>query len=245
MKLSFVIPAYIEEKYIGDCLEAIINQKDVAGCEIEIIAVNNASNDGTADVVARYPDVKLVNEPKKGIVHARKAGYLAATGDLIANVDSDSRLTPNWINKVVDAFSEDEGLVAFSGPFIYYDLSYGMNAFVRAFYYVGYVSYLINRFVLRIGSMLQGGNFVVRRSGLDAIGGYDTAIEFYGEDTDLARRLNKVGKVRFTFKLPMYSSGRRLQKEGMFRIGTRYAFNYFYTLFYGKPYTKTHIDIRP
>jgi glycosyltransferase involved in cell wall biosynthesis len=245
MKLSFVIPAYNEESYIADCLKAIIDQKDGANCEVEVIVVNNASTDGTASVVAKYPGVKLVDEPQKGIVHARRAGYLAATGDLIANVDSDSRLTPNWINKIVDAFSKDEKLVAFSGPFIYYDLSPGMNVFVRIFYYIGFISYIMNRFVLNIGSMLQGGNFVVRRSALDAIGGYDTAIEFYGEDTDLARRLHKVGKVRFTFQLPMYSSGRRIQEEGALKTAGRYAFNYFHTLFSGKPYTKTHIDIRP
>jgi len=244
MRLSFVIPAYNEEKYIGDCLKTIIDQKNNATCEVEIIVVNNASSDRTADIVSKYPDVKLVNEPRKGIVHARRAGYLASTGDLIAHVDSDSRLTPNWINQVVDAFSKDEKLIAFSGPVIYYDLSSYMNALVRIFYCIGFVSYVVNRFVFRIGSLLQGGNFVVRRSALDKIGGYDTTIEFYGEDADLARRLNKVGRVEFTFKLPMYSSGRRIQKEGAIKSAGLYGLNYFHTLFSGKPYTKTHKDIR-
>jgi glycosyltransferase involved in cell wall biosynthesis len=244
MKLSFVIPAYNEEHYIGDCLDSILKQVPGAPCEVEIVVVNNASTDGTAAVVGKYLDVKLVNEPHKGIVWARRTGFAAATGDLIANVDSDSRLTPDWIKKVAAAFAQDEKLVAFSGPFIYYDFTPWENFWVRIFYYLGFISYLTNRFILRKGSMLQGGNFVVRRDALLKIGGYDTSIDFYGEDTDIARRISKVGKAVFTFKLPMYSSGRRLAKTGIVTMGARYASNYFSTLFFKKPVTSTYEDIR-
>ncbi|HVO28389.1 MAG TPA: glycosyltransferase family 2 protein [Candidatus Paceibacterota bacterium] len=245
MKLSFVIPAYNEENYIGDCLAAIIAQKRaLPEYDIEIVVVNNASTDGTAAAVEKYPDVKLVNEPRKGIVFARRAGYLASTGDLIANVDADTRITPGWIGKVMTEFARDPRLVALSGPFIYYDAPRKIRISTRFFYYIGFGFYLINRFVFRIGSMLQGGNFVVRRHALEKIGGYDTTLSFYGEDTDIARRLNKVGHVKFTFKLPALSSGRRLAKEGGLTTGLRYAINYFWITFFKKPFTRDYIDIR-
>ena len=239
--LSFVIPAYNEEGYIGDCLDSILKQKGDAPCEIEVIVVNNASTDGTATVVGRYPGVKLVNEPHKGIVWARRAGFNAATGDLIANVDSDSRLTPDWIKKVATAFINDDKLVAFSGPFIYYDLSWWDNFTTRLFYR----AYAVSRFFLRTGSMLQGGNFVVTRQALEKIGGYDTSIEFYGEDTDVARRMNQIGKVIFTFDLPIYTSGRRLAKQGRLSTGFTYAINYLWILIFKKPFTKEYKDFRP
>jgi cellulose synthase/poly-beta-1,6-N-acetylglucosamine synthase-like glycosyltransferase len=44
-------------------------------------------------------------------------------------------------------------------------------------------------------TIFYGGNFAVRREALDAIGGFDTRIEFHGEDTDLGRRLFAIGKV--------------------------------------------------
>ncbi|HEX4104097.1 MAG TPA: glycosyltransferase family 2 protein [Candidatus Paceibacterota bacterium] len=245
MKLSFVIPAYNEENYIGDCLDAILRETRGAPYDTEIIVVDNASTDGTAAAVAKYPEAKLVREPQKGIVKARRAGYLAATGDLIANVDADTRITPGWVKKVMDAFAKDPKLVALSGPFIYYDVSWKVRAVTRFFYYFGFSFYLMNRFVFRVGSMLQGGNFVVRRSGLEAIGGYNAALDFYGEDADIARRMNKVGKVRFTFKLPAYSSGRRLSKDGSITMGIRYALNYFWMIFFKKPFTMTSTDIRP
>ncbi len=256
MKLSFVIPAHNEENYIGDCLDSILKQKieltstpGGAPCEIEIIVVDNASSDGTAAVVQKYANkgVQLVHEPTKGIVHARRAGFLVSTAgpsDLIANVDSDSRLTPGWIARVCDEFARDSKLVALSGPFIYYDLPPKMAKAIRTFYYLTYASYIMNRFILHIGSFLQGGNFIVRRNALEKIGGYDTSIEFYGEDADMSRRLYHVGRVKFTFKLPMYSSGRRLAKEGAWTMAGRYAINYFWTLLFKRPYTKTSIDIR-
>jgi glycosyltransferase involved in cell wall biosynthesis len=250
MKLSFVIPAYNEEHYVGECLDSIIAQKKaLPQYDIEIIVVNNASTDGTADVVKKYASaaaggVRLVDERAKGLVRARRAGFLASSGNLIANVDSDSRLTPGWIEKVMTAFANDSKLVAFSGPFIYYDAPRSVRISTRIFYYLGYISYLFNRFILRSGSMLQGGNFVVRRDALQKIGGYDTNISFYGEDTDIARRMTAVGHVTFTFDLPMYSSGRRLAKEGGLTIGLRYALNYFWELIFKKPFSADYTDVR-
>jgi glycosyltransferase involved in cell wall biosynthesis len=246
MKLSFVIPAYNEENGIGACLDAIIAQK--SGHDIEIIVVNNASTDGTATIVEqyvkKYPDVKLVTEPEKGIVHARRAGLLASKGELIANVDADTRITPGWINRVLAEFARDPELVGISGPFIYYDVSSSVRFWARFFYYLGFIFYLLIRFVLHVGSILQGGNFVVRRDALEHIGGYDTNISFYGEDTDVARRLSKVGHVKFTFDLPALSSGRRLAKEGSISAGFRYATNILWITFFKKPKTKTYQDIR-
>jgi cellulose synthase/poly-beta-1,6-N-acetylglucosamine synthase-like glycosyltransferase len=241
MKLSFVIPAYNEEEYIGECLEAIVAQKQGLPYDIEVIVVNNNSTDHTEEVARRYPGVKIVEERRKGIVAARQAGFLAATGDLIANVDADTRLTRGWIRKVMEEFSEDKGLVTLSGPFLYYDAPFRIRFFTRFFYYI---SFALNRTAPFLFPVVQGGNFVVRRSALEKIGGYRRDIEFYGEDTDVARRMNKVGKVKFTFRLPIKTSGRRLAKEGGFTTGLRYTLNYFWIIFFGRPFTKTSKDIR-
>ena len=246
MKLSFVIPAYNEEHYIGDCLEAILKQKrEHPEYDIEIIVVNNASTDNTAKVVQKYPEVKLVYESKKGIVAARHAGLVASSGELIANVDADTQITPGWIKKVMSEFAKDPELVALSGPFIYYDSPRFFRFMTRAFYYAGYVLYLLSRFVFHIGSMLQGGNFIVRRDALERAGGFDTSISFYGEDTDVARRMSKVGKVKWTFALPARTSGRRLASEGGFSTGFRYFWNFFWVTFFKHPWTKDYSDIRP
>lgn len=244
MKLSFVIPAYNEEQNIGNCLDSILKETRGENYDIEIIVVNNASTDRTREVVAQYKGVKIVDEPHKGILWARRAGFLAATGDLIANVDADTMLTPQWIKKVFEEFSRDKKLLALSGPFIYYDLPEKTAFLIKIFYYLGYMSYLINHYILHTGAMLQGGNYIVKRSAIESIGGYNTNIQFYGEDTDIARRISKIGKVKFTFNLPMYTSGRRLQGEGAFTIGLRYALNYFWVIVFKRPFSTNSTDIR-
>jgi glycosyltransferase involved in cell wall biosynthesis len=255
MRLSFVVPAYNEEAYLPACLESILDQtRSLPAGTTEIIVVNNASNDRTREVALSYPGVTVVDEPRKGLTFARQAGFAASSGDLIANVDSDSRLTPGWVEQVLATFSSHaekakldptkQSLAALSGPVLYYDLNARQRLFVHAFYLIGWATYAMNRYVLRVGSMVQGGNFVTSRSALAEIGGFNTDISFYGEDTDIARRLNAVGEVRFTFDLKMFSSARRLKNEGMLTMAARYSINYLWTTFFKRPFTNTYVDIR-
>jgi glycosyltransferase involved in cell wall biosynthesis len=244
MKISFVIPAYNEEAYVGKCLKSILKQIKGNNIDWEIIVVNNASTDRTREIALSYQGVKVIDEPRKGLPKARQAGYLAAQGDIIANVDADNMLPEGWIAKVTNEFSHHERLVGLSGPLIYHDLSKIKNMQVKMFYAFGYLSYLFTHFVLKKGGMLQGGNFVLKKSALDRVGGYNTEIDFYGEDTDIARRIQQAGYVKFTFKLPMYSSGRRMAKEGLFVTGYRYAMNYLWILVLKRPFTRTSTDVR-
>ena len=246
MKISFSIPAYNEETRIAQCLEAVQKEVMRAGMEhdTEIIVVNNASTDRTKAVAASFSGVQVVDEHRKGLTFARQAGFLASRGDLIANVDADTMLPPGWLDTVVREFGRDKRLVALSGPFIYYDLSPMRRLFVKLFYAIGYATYAFNKHILRTGSMLQGGNFIVRRDALERIGGFDTSIHFYGEDTDVARRLHAVDNVKWTFRLPMYASGRRLAHEGILTMGYRYALNYLWTTFTKRPWSEEYTDIR-
>jgi len=244
MKISFVVPAYNEEAGLGRTLAAIFSQIQRSGCVAQVIVVNNASTDSTAEVARSFPEVTLVDEPQKGLYQARRAGLSVADGELIANVDADTIITDGWIERVLKEFNGSPKLMALSGPYIYYDVSPGLRFAVNLFYRWGYVFYALNRFVFKVGSMMQGGNFVVRRSGLDRIGGYNANFAFYGEDTDLARRLSAIGDVKFTFDLPAQSSGRRLVSEGPLKIGLRYAMNFVWATFFHKPFTDTWIDIR-
>jgi hypothetical protein len=141
-------------------------------------------------------------------------------------------------------FNKSKTLVGLSGPYIYYGVPARVNMVVGAYYRLAYTVYLFNRFVLDVGSMLQGGNFVVKRAAMLKLGQPSLRFSFYGEDTDMARRLSKVGGVKFTFRLPAQSSGRRLVGEGVFTIGLRYSMNFFWATFRKKPFTEAWQDIR-
>ncbi len=245
MKISFVIPAYNEAASLEGCLDSIRRELRGKPWKSEIIVVDNASTDATARLAAGYPGVTVVSEPRKGITFARQAGLAASRGELVANVDADTILPSGWLETAARAFAEDPQLVCLSGPVIYYDASRSVRLCTRLFYFAGFATYLINRFVLRTGSMVQGGNFVCRRPALESVGGFNTAIAFYGEDTDIAQRLHRIGRVKFTFHLPIYASGRRLAAEGLLTTGARYALNYFWVLLFGRPFTRRSTDVRP
>ncbi len=246
MKLAFVIPAYNEEVLIGKCLESVVREIARSGADARIVVVNNASTDRTGEIARSFASVLVVDEPKKGLVNARDAGFAATEGDeLIANIDSDTIVPPGWIDTVLDQFAKHPKLVCLSGPYVYYDMAWWNRLLVNGFYGLTYLIYVLNRFVLRVGSVVQGGNFVFKRAAWASVGGYDRSIQFFGEDTDVAVRLSKIGGVKWTFALKMMTSGRRLEKEGVFRTAGTYTLNFFWVTFRGKPATKEYTDIRP
>ena len=243
MKISFVIPAYNEEKYIGDCLRSVLQATEGKPYPVEIVVVNNASTDRTAEVAKQFSGVRVVDESHKGLTRARQKGFESTTGELIANIDSDVRLPADWLDKTLTEFEQYPELVCLSGPFIYHDLSLLHRLITKMFYGLGFIFYRLDRLLTRHGAMAQGGNFIVRRTSLEKIGGYNTDIAFFGEDTDIARRMAQIGRVEFTFRLWVYTSGRRLKKQGVVRTGFKYALNYFWVLFFREPLHKTYTDI--
>lgn len=248
MKISFVIPAYNEEAHISACLTSLMHEVKannlVVGTDVEVVVVNNASTDKTAEIALRHDGVTVVNEPMKGLVMARRAGFVVTEGELVANIDADTKMPHGWISTVLREFARDDTLVALSGPFIYFDLNPLVRILVRTFYLPGFVFDKLAQPLTGRATMLQGGNFVVRRDAWERAGGFDTTIAFYGEDADVARRISTQGKVRWTWRLPIYSSGRRLKKDGIVRMAFLYTVNLFSMHLTGRPYHKEYTDVR-
>jgi glycosyltransferase involved in cell wall biosynthesis len=243
-EISFVVPAYNEEALLPSCLAAIQAEIARTGMRAEVLVVDNASTDRTGEVAAAVPGVRVVHEPVKGLVAARRAGFLASSAPLVANIDADTLVGPGWLQRVRDAFAADPELVTISGPYDYYDVPFHLRAAARLFYVVGFGTYAFNRKVLGVGSMVQGGNFVLRRDAMVRAGGFSDTFQFYGEDTDIARRMNREGKVVFTWALMAKSSGRRLRGDGLIMTGVRYSANYLWATYLRRPFTTAWNDYR-
>ena len=230
MKISVVIPAYNEEASLPATIKALLAQ---TYSDFEIIVVNNASTDRTAEVAQSFGGkVKLVNESRKGLLWAREAGRTAASGEIIANIDADCLPKPDWLSKGSKYFS-DQKVSAVSGPYDYYDAGFFfryISLFTEQTLY-WLMSRIIQLPFIKTGALLIGGNNFIRASALEKAGGYNTAITFYGEDTDTAKRVATQGRVVFTNRLVMKTSARRFKAEGIINLELKYLKYFFKTIF--------------
>jgi glycosyltransferase involved in cell wall biosynthesis len=244
MKVSIIIPAYNEEKLLSRCLASILRARLPE--EHEIIVVNNASTDRTEEIAKGFASVRVINEPRKGVNRARQAGATAATGDILVFFDADTIIPPDWFRIAVAKFKSNPKLMGVSGPYHFEAISWwarGLEWFYN--YVVMPTGEFIWKYLLRRGGiMLLGGNSAVRKSALLAIGGFDTGIDFFGDDTNLTRRIAKVGKIDFTNTLYVYTSPRRFQHEGGIKVAVKYVLNFFGEWIFKKPVNKVHEDFR-
>jgi glycosyltransferase involved in cell wall biosynthesis len=231
MKVSVVIPAHNEEEFIERTLRAVMKQ-DYSN--YEIIVVNNASTDRTAEIVSRFPQIKLVYEAHRGLLWARESGRKHATGDVIANLDADCEPASDWISKAVRHFTKPD-IIGVTGPYLYFDAHPRFIKFSLRFQRWVYapISRILQSF--KNGAVVIGGNNFIRADALMKIGGYDTSILFYGEDTDTAKRLSRIGKIKFVNDLTMNTSARRFMTEGMISTFFLYIFNFFWFTFFRNP----------
>jgi glycosyltransferase involved in cell wall biosynthesis len=244
MLVSVVIPAYNEETLIGTCLKSVLREARCFGADAEVVVVNNASTDRTREVARMFRGVRVVDEPCKGLSRARHRGYLESRGEFIVNVDADCIMPRGYLTRVIKSFRSDSRLVLLTGPFLYHDLPQVFQVVTIMFYLFQFVPNTIGQRILKLGAVAQGGNFTARRSALQKVGGYDTSLTFYGEDTDIAIRLSRVGLVRFSFHVLMKTSGRRLRQEGVLRAGTLSTLNIIFMILKGRPLTRVHRDVR-
>lgn len=236
MDISLIIPAHNEENYIGATLDAAI--KNSRGKFKEIIVVDNASTDKTAEIAQTRPGVRVVREKQKGLTSARQAGFEAATGELLAYLDADTHITPQWIDIAERTFRERPDIVSLSGPRRHWGAAWYRRWILNAAWYVAPIGYWV------VGYMILGGNFIAKRKAIEAIGGFDRTIEFYGEDTNLARRLSTIGKTLFRMDFYAYASARRYEKEGIIKVNSVYVLNYLWPVLFNRPFTKTSQDVR-
>lgn len=231
--ISFVIPAYNEEALVADCIAAI--RIDAHGKEYEIIVADNGSTDNTAEI-ARSWGARVVTETRKGVTRARQAGLGAARYGIVAFIDADNRIPQGWCDAALKAL-DGVNVVAASGPVVYNELNLAERIVVFMFYCLGKLAH-------NVCPMLQGGNFILRKYAIEAAGGFDTDVEFFGEDTTTAIRLAKQGIVNFDFEMFIWASARRMEAEGLFNTGFKYALNYVWVWATGHPYTRAYDDIR-
>lgn len=95
--VSIVIPCYRQAHWLPEAIESALAQTYES---VEVVVVNDGSDDGTSDVARKY-HVKLVEQENRGLSGARNSGIQWASGEYILPLDADDRLDPDYLDLAV------------------------------------------------------------------------------------------------------------------------------------------------
>ncbi len=186
MKITVIIPAFNEVAYLGATLDSIRSAASYlrtrSDVEVDVIVVDNNSDDGTA-AVARDMGATLVREPEQGVARARNTGARHAEGDLFVFIDADVIVPPVLLDDIREAMS-DPDCVGGAVDVDYRPRSFLMRLYLRAW-----------RLLARLTGMAQGATQFCRRDVFEQVGGYDEGA-WIGEDVDFYWSLRKFAKAR-------------------------------------------------
>ena len=220
--ISVIIPAYNEEDNIAHCLDAFLGQTTKR--DFEIVLVNNASTDKTAEIAERYKDkfnLNVVFDPIKGRGHARYVGFNNAKGEIIISSDSDAVVPENWIEELASALDREGSAVAVTGTCKIIDCDEKTN---RRFNY--FQPFVMKAYRLVFGYYwLNGFSFGIRKEAYIESGGFDSNLNAQ-EDIDLSFKVSRIGRIIFLPNVPIVFSGRRF-KDGLVRGLLSYLKSFF------------------
>lgn len=178
--VSVVVPVRDNAKGLALCLEALLRNDYAGGFDLTV--ADNGSTDGSADVALAH-GARVVSCPGLKVSAVRNAGGRATRGDVLAFVDADQRVGPDWISRALETLMVHPASLVGAPPFPpenptwvqrIYDGLRPRDADVTPVLWLG------------------AGGIALRRETLEQLGGFDEELETC-EDVDLCRRVRESG----------------------------------------------------
>jgi glycosyltransferase involved in cell wall biosynthesis len=206
MKISVLIIAHNEEKYIAKCIESILHQTRKAD---EIVLIAHNSTDQTVEIAKRYPFVRIVEYTgPAGQPYARIKGFNEVNGDYVCCIDGDAYAEKHWLNRMVNILYRNADVSIVAGRLVM-----DANIFWR-------ISMLWQFFVRRkylkdpLAQFASGANFACRLEDYRKVGGVDPIIDlkeelnlnFWAEDYYLSQALQTICKIHFALNAVVYTN---------------------------------------
>ncbi len=180
-RISVVVCTHNGAEVLPDCLAACLA---LDYPDLEVLVIDDGSTDNTAAVVARFQEVRYLRQEHGGLSVARNHGARQATGDLIAYTDDDCQPDRDWLFWIARAFHDPQTGAA-GGPNLPPAPTGIQEAIVAAA--PGAPSHVLTGDLQ--AEHLPGCNLVLRRTALEAIGGFLPQFVAAGDDVDLCWRL--------------------------------------------------------
>ncbi|MZH03043.1 MAG: glycosyltransferase family 2 protein [Nitrospinae bacterium] len=203
LDFSIIIGSFNKREILLDCLTSVYSQTD--GISFEVIVVDNASRDGTPEVVSeKFPDVRLIrNDLNKGFSAANNQGIRESAGKWIAFLNPDARLIENSFQKIF-RYLQEHPEFSILGPGIIDENSQKSPTRLwedtpsdAAWKILGL--YKPNDELQRMSDtkealVISGCCFVINRELFEEIGLLDENYFLYNEEDDFCRRARERGK---------------------------------------------------
>jgi cellulose synthase/poly-beta-1,6-N-acetylglucosamine synthase-like glycosyltransferase len=186
--ITFIIPAYNEEKNIGKCLEAILSL-DYPKNKLKVMVVDDGSTDNTAEIVRKFKKVKLIRQKNSGKAAALNNGLKYVNTELVACMDADSLPEKDFLLKMVGFLEKKE--VASVTPAI---KVLETKSIIQKIQWVEYNWFVFLRKVFDFFDcqhVIPGPGSIYKTEILKKVGGFD--VNNLTEDTEIAFRLNEKG----------------------------------------------------
>jgi glycosyltransferase involved in cell wall biosynthesis len=201
--ISFVVPAYNEQRLLGRTLEALHAAARGVAQPYELIVVDDGSIDGTVEV-ARANGARVVRVQFRHIARARNAGAHAALGRTLIFVDADTIVPGGTLQATIDALGR--GAVG-GGATVHVDGRLPMWAWLLL---------PVVRGVLRAGRLAAGCYVFCARDAFEAAGGFDERL-YAAEEIAFSRTLSHQGPV-VILREPVTTSGRKLRAHSGWEV---------------------------
>ncbi len=197
--VSVVVISFNSRQYVDGCLQSLLAQ-DYGN--VEIVVVDNASTDGTAEYIAdHYPQVRLILAGDNlGFGGGNNLGVAEATGEYLAFVNMDTVVDANWLTPLVTTLEENPDIGLATAKILLMNEPGSINTCGNDVHLAGF-GYL--RGWLKPATALaspadvasvSGAAFMMSRTLFDELGGFDEAFgPAYVEDTDLSWRARLLG----------------------------------------------------
>lgn len=205
LTLSVILVTYNSRDFLPACLDSL--KRSLEAAPHEIIVVDNASSDGSADYVAQtFPDIRLIaNQENRGYPIANNQGIALARAEYVLLLNPDTTVGPGVLMRLVDEMRAKPE-VGVSAPALRLpsgriQISFGgkVNAISEAAKKL-FLNRLLSRRIERdkrprpVG-WLGGACLLCRSEVLEAVQGFDERFFLYFEDIDLCFRIRELGKV--------------------------------------------------
>jgi GT2 family glycosyltransferase len=203
MTVSAILVSYNDKAHLGPCLDALL--PEMSGGGYEIIVVDNASTDGSREMLAAgYPGVRvLAMAENAGFAKASNLAIRESRGGYLLFLNTDTVVRPFAVRRLVETLESEPGAGACAPALVHpggrFQVSFGCE--------VGFLGQIVQKTMLnpwsrrsvprrakpRDAAWLSAACLLVRREAVERVGGFDEKFFIYFEDIDLCRRIREAG----------------------------------------------------